>query len=71
MLTMAEVRERVGWPEVDEETNAEYKLVYLLVRPTRAGRHSIDFGLEDDRSSIAHFGAWALAVTPRDYRRGD
>ena len=35
MLNTAELRERLGWPAVDEETNDEYKLVYLLVRPMR------------------------------------
>ena len=56
MLTTAELRERLGWPSVHEETNEEHELVYLLVRPTRAGLDSIDFGLDEDRSSIEHFG---------------
>ena len=56
MLTTAELQERLGWPDVEEETNAEYKLVYLLVRPKGAGLDSIDFGLDENRTSIEHFG---------------
>ena len=37
MLTAAKLRELLGWPDVDEGANAEYKMVYLNVLPTRAG----------------------------------
>lgn len=56
MLTAAELRERLGWPNVDEDTNAEYKLIYLNVRPTRAGLDAIYFCLDEDRSSMVQFG---------------
>ena len=56
MLTAVELRERLGWPSVDEETNAEYKLAYLFVRPTRTGLDSIYFCLDEHRSSIVQFG---------------
>jgi hypothetical protein len=56
MLTTAELRERLGWPGVDEETNDEYRLVYLMVRPTRAGLNPIYFCLDEQRSDMVQFG---------------
>ena len=60
MLTAAKLRELLGWPDVDEGANAEYKMVYLNVLPTRAGLDPIDFGLDESRTSIEHlgFGSW-------------
>jgi hypothetical protein len=56
MLTAAELRERLGWPDVVEEADPEHELVYLIVRPTHPGLRPINFGLDDDRLSIDHFG---------------
>lgn len=56
MITVAEVRNRLGSARVDEEANAEYRLVYLYVRPTRAGLEPIYFCLDEDRSFIQQFG---------------
>jgi hypothetical protein len=56
MLTVAELRERLGWSGVDEVANAQYGLVYLNVRPTRPGREPIYFCMDEDRSFIQQFG---------------
>ena len=66
MLTAAELRERLGWPDVDEETNGEYRLVYLFVRPTRAGLEPIYVCLDEHRSSIVQFGLGEWHYHPDD-----
>lgn len=66
MLTTAVLRERLGWPHIDEETNAEYKLVYLSVRPTQAGLAPIYLCLDEQRSSVVQFGLGDWHYHPDD-----
>jgi hypothetical protein len=56
MLTADDLRHRLGWPGVDEETNPEYGLVYLNVRPTRPGLPPIYVCLDEDRETVVQFG---------------
>jgi hypothetical protein len=56
MLTAFELRDRLGWPGVDEEANEQNGLVYLSVRPTRDDRESIYFCLDESRSFVQQFG---------------
>jgi hypothetical protein len=66
MLTMDELREQLDWPFVDEETNAQYGVVYLFVRPTRGDLEPIYFCLNEERTFIQQFGFGEWHYHPED-----
>jgi hypothetical protein len=56
MVTTDELQRAVGGYAVEEEVNSQYRLVYLYVRPTRAGLDPIYVCLQEDRSFVQQFG---------------
>jgi len=56
MLTAAELRKHLGWPDVDKEVNVESGLVYLNIRPTRPDLEPISICMDEGQSFIQQFG---------------
>ena len=56
MITVENLKQRLDWDRVDEQSDPEHGLVYLFVRPTTAELEPVYFCLGEDRTSVVQFG---------------